>query len=194
MELKGTQTEKNLMISFAGESQARMRYTFWASIARKEGYIQISKVFQETAEQEKEHAERFFKFLVEGGAAPDVEITATYPAGPMGSTLENLRAAAAGEWYEHSEMYPGFADVAEKEGFKNIAFVWRKIAEAEKWHHDRYKILADNLEQGRTFKREKKVLWRCQNCGYIHEGDEPPERCPSCDHPKGYFMIHTAEF
>ncbi|RLI58638.1 MAG: rubrerythrin family protein [Candidatus Thorarchaeota archaeon] len=194
MELKGTETEKNLLISFAGESQARNRYTFWASIARKEGFMQIAQVFQETADQEKEHAERFFKFLVNGGASPEIEITATYPAGPLGSTLENLRAAAEGERYEWQELYPGFADVAEKEGFKDIAFVWRKIAEAEKWHHERYTILADNVESGRVFKRDNKIKWRCMSGGYIHVGEEPPERCPSCDHPKSYFMVHNANF
>ncbi len=194
MELKGTQTEKNLLTAFAGESQARNRYTYWASIAKKEGYVQISKVFQETADQEKEHAERFFKLLQEGNAAPEVEIAAAFPTGPMGSTLENLRAAAEGERYEYQEMYPGFAEVAEKEGFKKIAVIFRAVAVAEQWHNERYTILADNVEQGRVFARKNKIKWRCQNCGYIHVGEKPPERCPACDHPKSYFMVHDANF
>ncbi|MCF2136507.1 MAG: rubrerythrin family protein [Candidatus Thorarchaeota archaeon] len=194
MELKGTKTEKNLLASFAGESQARNRYTYWASIAKKEGYVQISKVFEETAAQEKEHAERFFKLLREGNASPEVEITAAFPTGPMGSTLENLRAAAEGERYEYEEMYPEFAKIAEEEGFKKIAVIFRSISVAEKWHNERYTILADNVEQDRVFKRKNKIKWRCQNCGYIHVGEQPPERCPACDHPKSYFMVHNANF
>ncbi|MHA1770340.1 MAG: rubrerythrin [Candidatus Thorarchaeota archaeon] len=194
MELKGTKTEKNLLTAFAGESQARNRYTYWASIAKKEGYVQISKVFEETAAQEKEHAERFFKLLREGNAASEVEIAAAFPTGPMGSTLENLRAAAEGERYEHEEMYPGFAKIAEEEGFKKIAVIFRSVAVAEQWHKERYTILADNIEQDRVFRRKNKIKWRCQNCGYIHVGEQPPERCPACDHPKSYFMVHNANF
>ncbi len=194
MDLKGTKTAKNLLTAFAGESQARMRYTFYASVAKKEGYVQVSKVFQETADQEKEHAERLFKFLRAGGITGELEIQASYPAGPLASTEENLRAAAAGEKYEYTEMYPEFAKVAEEEGFMEIAVALRSIARAEQWHHDRYIALADNIANGRVFKREKKILWRCQNCGYIHEGTEPPAKCPACDHDRGYFMIHSAVF
>ncbi len=194
MELKGSRTEKNLLTAFAGESQARNRYTFWASIAKKEGYVQISKIFEETAAQEKEHAKRFFKLLREGNATDEIEIAAAFPAGPMGTTLENLRAAAAGEKYEYEEMYPEFAKIADEEGFSKIATIFRNVAVAEQWHHDRYKILADNVEQGRVFKRDNKIKWRCQNCGYIHVGTEPPEKCPACDHPKSYFMVHDVNF
>ncbi len=194
MELKGTQTEKNLLISFAGESQARNRYTYWAKIAKKEGYVQAMNVFLETADQEKEHAKRFFKFLKEGNANPTLTIEYEFPTGPMGTTVENLRAAAEGEHHEFTNMYPGFADVAEKEELNNIAVTWRRIADAEKWHYDRFKILANKIDDGSIFKRDRSVRWRCQNCGYIHEGEHPPEKCPACDHPKGHFMIHTAEF
>ncbi|NWF96465.1 MAG: rubrerythrin family protein [Candidatus Thorarchaeota archaeon] len=194
MNLRGTQTEKNLLISFAGESQARNRYTYYASIARDEGYIQIMQVFQETADQEKEHAKRFFKMLKEGGATPELEVGYKFPTGPMGTTEENLRAAAAGEKHEFSTMYPGFAAVAEKEGFPKIAALWRMVAKAETWHHERYVMLAENIAKGRVFKRENKVKWRCINCGYVHEGEAPPERCPACDHPKSYFMIHDANY
>jgi len=183
--LKGTKTEKNLLTAFAGESQARNRYTFFASKARKEGYEQIRGIFQETADNEKEHAERVFKFL-EGG---EVEISDGFPAGVIGETKENLKAAAAGENYEHTKMYPEFAEVAEEEGFSEIAAVFRAIAVAEEQHEKRYLALLDNINNGKVFKREKVVRWRCRNCGYIHEGTEPPEKCPACAHPKAYFEL-----
>ena len=194
MKLEGTKTEINLLTAFAGESQARNRYTFDASIAKKEGYVQVSEVFKETAGHEKEHAERLFKLLKEGGATPELKIEAGFPTGPLGGTEENLRGAAAGEKYEFTEMYPGFAEVAEKEDFSKIATVFRMIAKAETWHHDRFIELADNIAKGRVFKREKKIKWRCQNCGFIHEGEEPPEKCPACDHAKSYFLVHQAVF
>ena len=183
--VKGTQTEKNLLTAFAGESQARNRYTFFASKAKKEGYEQIRSIFIETADNEKEHAERLFKFL-EGG---DVEITAAYPAGVIGTTTENLKAAAAGENHEWTTMYPEFADVADEEGFTEIACVMRAIAVAEKQHEKRYLALLENIEKERVFKREKPVKWRCGNCGYIHEGTEPPDKCPACAHEKAYFEL-----
>ncbi len=183
--LKGTQTEKNLLTAFAGESQARNRYTYFASKAKKEGLVQISSIFEETANQEKEHAKRFFKFL-EGG---DVEIAAAFPAGVVGTTLENLRAAAAGENHEHTEMYPGFARVAREEGFNAVAAVFEAISVAEKQHEKRYKELADNIEAGRVFKRDGVAIWRCRNCGYLHEGTEAPESCPACAHPQAHFEI-----
>lgn len=183
--LKGTKTEKNLLTAFAGESQARNRYTYFASKAKKEGYEQIAGVFLETADNEKEHAERLFKFL-EGG---EVEISASFPAGIISETKENLVSAAAGENYEHTKMYPGFAKIAEEEGFLEIAAVFRAIAVAEKQHEKRYLALLENLEKDRVFKREKVVRWRCRNCGYIHEGTEAPEKCPACAHPKAYFEL-----
>jgi len=181
--LKGTKTEKNLLTAFSGESQARNRYTYFASKAKKEGYVQISRIFQETADNEKEHAERLFKFL-EGG---EVEISGSFPAGVIGDTKKNLISAAAGENYEHTEMYPGFAKVAEEEGFSGIAKVFTAIAVAEKQHEKRYLALRENIEKGRVFKKDKVVRWKCGNCGYIHEGIEPPEKCPACAHPKAYF-------
>lgn len=183
--IKGTQTEKNLLISFAGESQARNRYTYYAGAAKKEGLVQISHIFEETAAQEKEHAKRFFKFL-EGG---EVEITETFSAGIIGSTLENLREAARGEEYEWSDMYPGFAKVAREEGFEVIAQAYEAISIAEKQHGKRYKDLADNLEAGRVFKRDGVVTWRCRNCGYLHEAAEAPELCPACLHPQAHFEL-----
>jgi len=183
--LKGTRTEKNLLTAFAGESQARNRYTYYASQAKKEGYIQISNIFAETADQEKEHAKRLFKFL-EGG---EVEIAAAFPAGVIGSTADNLKAAAAGENYEQTTMYPGFAKIAREEGLNDIAAVFTAIAVAEKQHEKRYNGLAANIESGRVFKREKPVVWRCINCGYLHEGIEPPEKCPACDHEKIHFEL-----
>lgn len=183
--IKGTQTEKNLMISFAGESQARNRYTYFASVAKKEGLVQISSIFEETAAQEKEHAKRFFKFM-EGG---DVEITETFPAGPVGNTLENLKAAAEGEEHEWETMYPAFAKVAREEGFEAIARAWEAICIAEKQHGKRYRDLADNLEAGRVFKRNGKVVWRCRNCGYLHEAEEAPQLCPACLHPQAHFEL-----
>jgi rubrerythrin len=183
--LKGSQTEKNLLTAFAGESQARNRYTYFASKAKKEGYVQIANIFEETANQEKEHAKRFFKFL-EGG---EVEISGAFPAGVIGATLENLKAAAAGEHYEHTEMYPGFAKVAREEGFDAIAIVIEKIAVAEKQHEKRYRDLAANIETGTVFKKAQKVTWRCLNCGYVHEGEEAPEMCPACAHPQAHFEL-----
>ncbi len=183
--LKGTQTEKNILTAFAGESQARNRYVYFASKAKKEGYVQISNVFQETAANEKEHAERLFKFL-EGGEA---EISASFPAGIIGSTAENLKAAAAGENHEHTSMYPDFARVADEEGFPEIAEVMRSIAIAEKQHEKRYLGLLENIEKGRVFKRDNVVRWKCNNCGYIHEGEEAPDECPACAHPQAHFEL-----
>jgi rubrerythrin len=185
MALKGTKTEKNLLTAFAGESQARNRYTYFASQAKKEGFVQMSLIFEETANQEKEHAKRFFKFL-EGG---EVKVEAAFPAGKIGTTLENLKAAAGGEHYEWSEMYPGFAKVADQEGFAEIAAVFRKVAVAEKQHEKRYNDLAANMSAGRVFKREQKTVWRCLNCGYLHEGTDAPEQCPACAHPQAYFEL-----
>ncbi len=183
--LKGTQTEKNLLTAFAGESQARNRYTYFAGQAKKEGYVQMADIFTETANQEKEHAKRLFKFL-EGG---EVEISAAFPAGVIGTTLENLKAGAAGEHYEYTEMYPGFAKTAREEGFETIASVFEAIAVAEKQHEKRYVDLAANIEAGRVFKRDEKVVWRCRNCGYLHEGSEVSEACPACAHPQAHFEL-----
>jgi len=183
--LRGTQTEKNLLTAFAGESQARNRYTYFAGQAKKEGFEQIAAIFEETANQEKEHAKRFFKFL-EGG---EVEVSASFPAGVIGTTLENLKAAAAGERYEHTEMYPGFAKVAHAEGFEDIARVFEAVSVAEKQHEKRYNDFAANIEEGRVFKRTGKVVWRCMNCGYLHEGDEAPKVCPACVHPQTFFEL-----
>ena len=183
--LKGTQTEKNLLTAFSGESQARNRYTYFASKAKKEGYVQIADIFTETANQEKEHAKRLFKYL-EGG---EVEITGAFPAGVIGTTIENLKDAAAGEHYEQTEMYPGFAKIAREEGFDSIAAVFEAIAVAEKQHEKRYVDLAANIEAGKVFKRDEKVIWRCRNCGYLHEGSEAPEVCPACDHPQAHFEL-----
>ncbi|GBC62697.1 rubrerythrin family protein [Desulfonema ishimotonii] len=182
---KGSQTEKNLLAAFAGESQARNRYTYFASAAKKEGYVQISDIFQETANQEKEHAKRFFKFL-EGG---EVEIVAAFPAGVVGSTLDNLTAAAAGERHEHEELYPGFAKIAREEGFDAIAMVLDAICVAEKQHEKRYVELAGNIKADRVFKREQSAVWRCRNCGYLHEGTEAPQMCPACAHPQAHFEL-----
>lgn len=183
--VKGTQTEKNLLTAFAGESQARNRYTYFASKAREEGYIQISRIFEETADQEKEHAKRFFKFL-EGG---EVEVSAAFPAGVIGTTAENLKAAAMGENYEWTTMYKEFAEVARKEGFEAIATVFDAVRVAEKQHEKRYNDLRANIEAGRVFKRDKKVVWRCLNCGYLYEGTEAPKTCPACAHPQSYFEL-----
>jgi len=185
MNMKGSKTEKNLLASFAGESQARNRYTYFASQAKKDGYEQISAIFDETACQEREHAKRFFKFL-EGG---DVEIVAAYPAGVIGSTLENLKAAAAGEKHEHTTLYPGFAKVARDEGFDAVAKTYEAVSVAEKQHEKRYRDLAANIEKGQVFKRGKKVVWRCRNCGYLHEGEEAPKSCPACLHIQAYFEL-----
>ncbi|MEE9441426.1 MAG: rubrerythrin family protein [candidate division Zixibacteria bacterium] len=184
-DLIGTKTEKNLLGSFAGESQARNRYTFFASKARKEGYVQIADIFEETANQEKEHAKRFFKFL-KGG---DVEITASFPAGVIGSTAENLKAAAAGEHEEWTELYPEFARIARQEGFEAIAKNWDAICVAEKQHENRYLELLKNIENGTVFKKPEKVVWRCRNCGYLHVGEEAPDVCPACAHKKDHFEV-----
>lgn len=185
MSIKGTRTERNILTAFAGESQARNRYTYAASQAKKDGFDQIAFIFSETADQEKEHAKRLFK-LLEGG---EVEIQASFPAGVIGSTAENLKAAAGGEHYEWSEMYPGFAQVAREEGFPKIAAIFEAIAVAEKQHEKRYLGLLANVEAGTVFKKSEPVVWRCRNCGYLYEGTEAPNVCPSCDHPQGYFEL-----
>lgn len=195
MNIKGTKTEKNLLTSFAGESQARNRYTIAAKTAKKEGYPHIAAIFEETAGHELEHAKRFFTYLKEGGATETIKVEWDFPSsGGYESTEENLRHAAAGEKFEYTEMYPKFAEIAEQEGFKEIAFQWRMIAKAESWHHERYITLAEQIADGTLFKKKEKVKWRCSNCGYIHEGDHPPEKCPACQHEKGYFMLHFAEY
>ncbi len=190
MKLKGTQTEKNLLASFAGESQARNRYTFFASAAKKEGYEQIASIFLETAENEKEHAKRFFKFL-EGGMA---EFTATFPAGRIGTTAENLASAADGENEEWTKLYPGAADVAEKEGFAEVAAAFRYIAKVEVEHEKRYRKLLANVKEGKVFKKDKPAVWKCRNCGYHHEGAEAPDLCPTCLHPKSFFELLAEEY
>lgn len=184
-DLKGSQTEINLLTSFAGESQARNRYTYFAGQAKKDGYVQIADIFEETANQEKEHAKRFFNFL-EGG---EVEIVGAFPAGVIGSTVDNLKASAAGEHYEHTEMYPGFAKVARDEGFDAIAMIWDFISVAEKQHEKRYLDLADNILADKVFKKDQPVMWRCRNCGYLIEGEAAPEMCPACAHPKAHFEL-----
>ena len=184
-QLAGSRTEKNILTAFAGESQARNRYSYFASKAKKEGYVQISAIFEETANQEKAHAKRLFKFL-EGG---EVEISAAFPAGVIGSTVDNLKASAAGENYEHSQMYPEFAQIAREEGFNNIASVFEAIAVAEKQHEKRYNDLAANIETGRVFKRDTQVVWQCRNCGYTHTGTSALEKCTACEHPKAHFEL-----
>lgn len=183
--VKGSQTEKNLLISFAGESQARNRYTYFASVAKKEGFVQISLIFEETANQEKEHAKRFFSFL-EGGM---VDINAEFPAGVISNTLDNLKLAAAGENYEWTTMYPGFADIASEEGYPHIAELWLNISVAEKQHNKRYSDLIRNMETGMVFKKDHPIVWRCINCGFLNEGISPPMICPSCAHPQAYYEI-----
>lgn len=183
--IKGTRTEKNLLTAFAGESQARNRYTYFASQAKKEGYEQIAGFFLETADNEKEHAKRLFKFLAGGEA----EVTAVFPAGIIGDTCVNLREAAAGEHHEHMIMYPEFAKIANEEGFPIIAAVLRAIAVAEKQHEKRYLGLLENIEKARVFRREKPKKWKCRNCGYIHKGPDAPEKCPACDHPQAHFEL-----
>lgn len=185
MLLKGSKTERNILTAFAGESQARNRYTYYASKARDEGFMQISAVFEETANQEKEHAKRLFK-LLQGG---EVEIQASFPAGVIGTTLENLRESAGGENHEWTDMYPSFAVVAKEEGFDEIAAIFEAIAVAEKQHEKRFLGLLANVESGRVFKRAKSTSWVCRNCGYRHEGEEAPEECPACNHPQAYFEI-----
>lgn len=188
--IKGTRTEKNLLAAFAGESQARNRYTYAASVAKKAGLVQIAEIFLETAENEKEHAKRFFKFL-EGGMT---EITASYPAGIIDDTAGNLAAAAAGEKEEWSELYPAFAAVAREEGFPEVAAVFTMVARAEMAHEARYNKLLENLESGKVFHRDEPVRWKCGNCGYIHEGTDAPEKCPACDHPQGYFEVFAETY
>jgi rubrerythrin len=183
--LKGTETEKNLLAAFAGESQARNRYTFFASKAKKEGFEQISAIFKETADNEKEHAEVFFKHL-QGG---DTEIVATYPAGVIGITAENLLAAAEGEKMEWGTLYPNFADVAEKEGFSDVARSFREIAKVESYHEQRYRKLLDNVKNKKVFKKDKKVMWKCRNCGYVIECEDVPKKCPACQHPQSYYEL-----
>ena len=183
--LKGTRTEKNILTAFAGESQARNRYTFFAGKARTEGFVQISHIFEETADQEKEHAKRLFKFL-EGG---EVEIVAAFPAGIIGGTEVNLLSSAAGERYEYTEMYPSFAKIADEEGFAEVAATMRAIAVAEAWHEKRYLDFAANIKEGRVFTREQSVKWRCRNCGYIHEDLSAPDCCPACAHPRAHFEL-----
>ncbi len=183
--IKGSTTEQNLLKAFAGESQARMRYDYFSKQAKKDGLVQISMLFAETALNEKEHAKRFFKFL-EGGP---LEITATYPAGKIGTTLENLQAAAGGEKEEWEEIYPNFAKVAEEEGFDDVSQAFTMIAKVEKAHETRYRKLYDNLESGKVFKKDGKITWKCNKCGYLHEGAEAPEKCPACEHPQAYFEV-----
>ena len=185
MELKGSRTEKNVLAAFAGESQARNRYTYFASKAGKEGFVQIADIFAETADQEKEHAKRLFKFMTGGEA----EITAAFPFGTIGETVDNLKAAAAGENHEWTTMYPGFAKVAREEGFDEIADAMESIAVAEKQHEERYLALAKNIEEGKVFKKDAPVVWRCRNCGYLHEGAEAPQICPACLHPQAHFEM-----
>ncbi len=185
MQLKGSQTEKNLLTAFAGESQARNRYTYFAGKARKEGFVQIALIFEETANQEREHAKRYFKFL-EGGEA---EVQWSFPAGKIGTTAENLKEAAAGEHGEWTEMYPGFAKVAREEGFEAVAKAFEMISVAEKQHEKRYLDLLANVEAGKVFKKDKKTTWRCLNCGYLHEGEEAPNKCPACEHPQAHFEV-----
>lgn len=189
-KIKGSKTEKNVLTAFAGESQARNRYTYFSSQAKKEGLEQISWIFSDTADNEKEHAKRFFKFLT-GGTA---QIMAEFPAGVIGTTAENLAEAAAGENYEHTTMYPEFARVADEEGFPEIAAAFRAISVSEKGHEARYRALLENLNRHQVFKKEKKVVWRCRNCGYLHEGPEAPDKCPACLHPQAYFEIKADNY
>ncbi|MBU2554441.1 MAG: rubrerythrin family protein [Bacteroidales bacterium] len=188
--LKGTRTEQNLLKAFAGESQARMRYDYFASQAKKEGLEQIAAIFMETALNEKEHAKRFFKFL-EGNM---VEITATYPAGSIGTTMENLKASAEGENEEWTDLYPEFARIAEEEGFKEVASAFKLIAKVEEAHEKRYRTLYQNLEEGRVFERGDKIVWKCRNCGYLHEGKKAPQKCPACLHPQSFFEIKEENY
>ncbi|HNX78466.1 MAG TPA: rubrerythrin family protein [Prolixibacteraceae bacterium] len=188
--LAGTRTEQNLLKAFAGESQARNRYEFFAKEARKEGLEQIAALFEETALNEKSHAKKFFRFL-EGRM---VSITATYPAGKIGTTLENLKAAADGENEEWTELYPEFANIAEEEGFKQIAMIFRAIAKVEAAHEKRYRKLYENLEGGKVFKKEGKVIWKCRVCGFLHEAAQAPQKCPVCDHPQAYFELECENY
>ena len=185
LDLKGSKTEKNLLAAFAGESQARTRYTFFASVAKKAGYEQISSIFTETAGNEKEHAELFFKYLVGG----DAEITAAYPAGVIGSTPQNLKAAAEGEKMEWGTIYPNFAQVAEEEGFPEIAKTFKMVAKVEAYHERRYNKLLANILEGKVFRKETEIKWKCRNCGYVNSGSEAPEECPVCSHAQAYFEV-----
>jgi rubrerythrin len=188
--IKGTKTEKNLLTSFAGESQARMRYTYFASKAKKEGFEQIAAIFEETANQEKEHAERMFKYL-EGGM---VEITASYPAGVIGTTAENLLAAAQGEHEEWTHDYPMFAEIAAEEGFAEIASMYKCISTAEKGHEERYRKLLSNINDGNVFAKNREITWQCRNCGFIHVGKSAPQLCPACKHPQAYFEVMKSNY
>ena len=190
MKLEGSQTEKNLLAAFAGESQARTRYTFFSSAAKKEGYEQISAIFQETSDNEKEHAQLFFNHL-KGGM---VEIKAGYPAGLTGTTAQNLLAAAEGEKFEWGTLYPGFGDTAEKEGFPDVARTFRNVAKVEAFHERRYRKLLTSVEQGKVFKKDAPIKWKCRNCGFVFEGSEVPEKCPVCSHPRSYFEVWVENY
>lgn len=192
--LKGTKTAENLMKSFVGESQARTRYTYYANIAKKEGYIQISNIFLETADQEKAHAKKFYKFLKEDFQDEGIKISATYPVALHDETAKNLKAAAEGENEEWTDLYPTFAKIAKEEGFPVIEFAYKKIIEVEKAHERRYKKLLENIENGTVFKKDSSVLWKCNKCGYIHEGEEAPKVCPACSHPQGYFEVFIENY
>lgn len=192
--LRGTKTAENLLKSFAGESQARGRYTYYASVARKEGFIQISNIFIETAEQEREHAKRFYKFLKEDLQGDAIEITASYPVALYDNTADNLKAAASGENEEWTELYPAFAKIAKEEGFEEIAEIYNRISEVESRHERRYKKLLENIENNTVFKKSESVLWKCNNCGYIYEGEEAPSLCPACQHPQGYFEVFIENY
>ena len=192
--LKGSKTAENLMKSFAGECQARTRYTYYSSIAKKEGFVQIANIFLETAEQEKEHAKRFYKFLKEDFIDEAIEINASYPVSFHQQTLKNLLAAAAGENEEWTDLYPTFAEVAEQEGYPEVAFIYRKITEVEERHERRYRKLAKNIEDGTVFKKDEVALWKCINCGYIFEGNTAPEACPACAHPQSYFEVFVENY
>ena len=192
--LKGSKTAENLMKSFAGECQARTRYTYYSSIAKKEGYVQIANIFMETAEQEKEHAKRFYKFLKDDFAGEAIEITAGYPVDLYDDTAKNLKAAAAGENEEWTQLYPEFARIAREEGFPAVAVAYERIMEVENMHEDRYLKLLKNVEEGKVFKKDEVVLWKCSNCGYIFEGAEAPQACPACLHPQSYFELYTERY
>ena len=192
--LKGSKTAENLMKSFAGECQARTRYTYYSSVAKKEGYVQISNIFMETAENEKEHAKRFYKFLKNDYSGEQIEITAGYPVALYDDTLKNLKAAASGENEEWTDLYPTFAKIADEEGYPEIAAVYRQIAKVENHHEIRYNKLAKNIEEDKVFKKDETVLWKCNNCGYIYEGAEAPMACPACAHPQGYFEVFVENY
>lgn len=190
MSIKGTQTEKNLLKAFAGESQARNRYMFYAKIAKQEGFVQIASIFEETASQEQSHAKKFFRFL-EGD---EVEITARYPAGKINTTPDNLRAAVHGEHEEWEKLYPEFAEIAEKEGFHKVAIAFKMIAKVEVEHEKRFRKLLDNIEKARVFQKEEVIRWQCTKCGFVSEGTKAPDKCPACDHPQGYFQEYAENY